>query len=287
MKKLIWLLFCLIVSLCGCASTINPRQYAEKREWHYAYSAIDTVLTTNPKVDPKQFIELTRQYPEIIDYWQQGFSYERLSKVALQINDLTSTKNQLTRFCTVAPVEQCTEANNNLVEAEKLIKKELRLRRDLFAGLNIKEQKSLSDNYKIIFYETSEIGIVTDRQVRNLSTPGSNFGAEAGGAAGAVAYVNNVNPANYSLSKDVSSTLLGAFVGAALFNKQAVEQYEIRYTVKLRNGDLKQFDVLSSTPLADGIGVCIGMPYGTKVDQSLCTMTLAEFRDKFAGELKN
>ena len=146
--------------------------------------------------------------------------------------------------------------------------------------------QKLLEKYRLIHFSDSEIGIVTDRQVRNLSTPGSNFGAEAGGAAGAVAYVNNVNPANYSLSKDVSSTLLGALVGAALFNKQAVEQYEIRYTVKLRNGDLKQFDVLSSTSLADGIGVCIGMPYGTKVDQSLCTMTLAEFRVKYADSLK-
>ncbi|MDO8693528.1 MAG: hypothetical protein Q7J51_05470 [Sheuella sp.] len=288
MKKLIWLLLGLLMSLYGCARyNSDPRAEAEKKDWKLAYIKVDSILAKNNKQETEKMILFAKEYPEILESGFARFPLDGLKILAVQANDLTYVKNELSRFCIVASVEQCTEANNNLVEAEKLIKKELHLTKDVYANLSKKEQNTVSNNFKIIFYAHDEVGIITDREVRNLSTPGSNFGAEAGGAAGAVAYVNNVNPSNYSLSKDVSSTLLGAFVGAALFNKQAVDQYEIRYTVKLRNGDLKQFDVLSSTPLAEGIGFCIGMPYGTKVDQSLCTMTLAEFRVKYAGDLNN
>lgn len=280
-------IFFIALIITGCSSTTNPRSRAENKQWKYAYDGVDYILSKNKKEDTERMILLVNEYPEIADYGFSTFSVNSLNYWSDRTGDLYYKRIEVERFCIISTIQQCNQAVDNVLSVEKTIKKELRLLKDLYSKLNEKEQKYLSDNYKIIFYEASEVGIVTDRQVRNLSTPGSNFGAEAGGAAGAVAYVNNVNPANYSLSKDVSSTLLGAFVGAALFNKQAVEQYEIRYTVKLRNGDLKQFDVLSSTPLADGIGVCIGMPYGTKVEQSLCTMTVAEFRIKYAEELVN
>jgi hypothetical protein len=276
-----------LIAIQGCSSTTNPQSRAEKKQWNYAYDGVDFILSKNKKEDTERMILLVKDYPEIVNYGFSTFSIDSLNYWVNKTGDLYYKKIEVERFCIVATTQQCNQAVDNVLSVEKTIKKELRLSKGLYSKLNEKEQKYLSDNYKIIFYEASEVGIVTDRQVRNLSTPGSNFGAEAGGAAGAVAYVNNVNPANYSLNKDVSSTLLGAVIGAALFNKQAVEQYEIRYTLKLRNGDIKQFDVLSSTPLAEGMGACIGMPYGTKVDQSLCTMTLAEFRDKYAGELKN
>lgn len=281
------IILALLLISTGCSSVTNPQSMAEKKQWNHAYDGVDYILSKNKKEDIERMILLVNEYPEIANYGFSTFSVTSLNYWSDRTGDLYYKRIEVERFCIISTIQQCNQAVDNVLSVEKTIKKELRLLKDLYSKLNEKEQKYLSDNYKIIFYEASEVGIVTDRQVRNLSTPSSNFGAEAGGAAGAVAYVNNVNPANYSLSKDVSSTLLGAVIGAALFNKQAVEQYEIRYTVKLRNGDIKQFDVLSSTPLADGIGICIGMPYGTKLDQSLCNMTLAEFRAKYVDDIKS
>ena len=116
---------------------------------------------------------------------------------------------------------------------------------------------------------------------------GTRGRSRIGGAVGATAYINNSSPYNYSLKNDIGSTILGAFVGAAVMNQPAVNKYLIRYTIKLTDGNFRQYEEVLPSALGQGIGLCVSLPGVISIDTSLCTMTLAEFRVKYAGELKN
>lgn len=286
-----FIVFIFLLAIQGCAlrqdSISDIKSRADKQNWEYTYNRFDYFLSKNNEKYNQQLILIAKDYPEILEYAQTKFSIDVLSDMAIRANDLTYKKNELERFCKVFTLQQCNQAVDNMAQAEKIIKKELRLRRDLFAGLTIKEQKSLSDNYKLIIYEINEIGVITDRQIQNISTAGSNAGAEIGGAVGATAYISNSNPYNYSLKNDIGSTILGAFVGAALMNQPAVNKYLIRYTIKLTDGNFRQYEEVLPSALGQGIGLCISLPGVISIDTSICTMTLAEFRVKYAGELNN
>lgn len=283
--KLFILFIALIIT--GCSSTTNPRSRAENKQWRNAYDGVDYILSKNIKEDTERMILLVNEYPEIVNYGYSTFTVNSLIYWSDRTGDLYYKRIELERFCIISTIQQCNQAIDNLLSVEKTIKKELRLLKDLYSKLTEKEQKSLKDNYKIIFYESSEIGIVTDRQVQNLSTPGSNAGAEIGGAVGATAYISNATPSSYSMKSDLTSTVLGALAGAVLLNKSPTEQYVIRYSLKLRNGEIRQVDQVSSTPLGQSIGMCVFASNATPIDQSFCTMTLAEFRAKYAGEIKS
>lgn len=282
--KFITLILLLLVQ--GCSSTTNPRLRAENKQWQNAYDGVDYILSKNKKEDTERMILLVNEYPEIANYGFSTFSINSLNYWSSRTGDLYYKRIELERFCIISTIQQCNQAVDNFLSVEKTIKKELRLAKDLYSKLTEIEQKTLSDNYKIIFYESSEIGTITDRQVQNISTPGSNAGAEIGGAVGATAYISNATPSSYSMKSDLTSTVLGALAGAALMNKSPTEQYVIRYSLKLRNGEIRQVDQVSSTPLGQSIGMCVSMPGAILIDQSLCTMTLAEFRVKYAGEIK-
>lgn len=278
----------LLLLIQGCASKTPPdlRKMAENKQWQGAYENIMFVLSKNNKEDTERVIALTKDYPEIIGYAVEEYSFEGLTKSDDKDN-IQYRKDGIRFFCTPSSEEQCNTANENLLKAEKSIKKEFSVIEDLYLKLTPQEQKVLSDKYKLLFYKSSEFGIVTDRQVQNTSTPGSNDGAVIGGAVGTTAYISNATPSSYSMKSDIASTALGALAGAMLFNKSPVVQYLIRYTIKLRNGEVIQVDQISGTPLGQGIGMCISASNASLIDQSYCTMTLAEFKTKFSEQLKN
>ena len=137
------------------------------------------------------------------------------------------------------------------------------------------------------FYQSSEIGIVTDRQVRTINSPGSNAGAEIGGAVGAATYINKATPSNYSMKSDLGSTAAGALVGALLLNKNPTTQYVTTHTIKLRNGEVINIEEVANKPTGEGIGTCVRKAVIAAIDQSYCTMTIDEFRVKYSENIKN
>lgn len=284
MKKVI--VISLISLMVGCSSTADPRSRAANKQWNHAYDGVDHILSKNIKDDNEKMIELVDQYPQILEYGVQEFSIGKLRAWSGKVGDVEFQKYSVKRFCVIASEEQCATALKNIDMVDQSIRKNLSVNRELFVQLSQEQQDRLSEKYNLHFYEPNQIGIVTDRQIRNLSTPGSNFGAELGGAVGATAYVSKATPSSYSLKNDVGNTLLGAVVGAMLLNQQPVQRYQIRYTVKLRNGDLTQVDHIFGSPIGEGAGVCINTSNAQRLDQSFCTMTLSDFRLKFADDLK-
>ena len=277
----------LFVFVIGCSSTTNPKLMAEGGQWKNAYDEVDFILSKNNKAETERMIELVKQYPEIINYGVTTFSIENLKLWSDKVGEIEYYKLSVERFCVIATTEQCKTSIKNIDSVEKTIKKKLIIPKDLYDQLSNKEQQSLSDKYKLDFYKSSDIGIVTDRQVRTINTPGSNAGAEIGGAVGTAAYINKVTPSNYSMKNDLSSTAVGALVGALLMNKNATTQYVTTHTIKLRNGDVKTFEDMANKPTGEGIGTCVRIPVVVAIDQSFCTMTMTEFRNKFSGEINN
>lgn len=284
--KYIFLIILFAIQGCVSKTPPDPRKLAENKQWQSAYENILFVLSKNDKEETERIITLTNEYPEIIGYAVEEYSFERLKKSDDQDN-IQYRKDGIKFFCTISSKEQCNTANENLLKAEKTIKKEISVLEDLYLNLTTREQETLSDKYKLRFYKSSEIGIVTDRQVQNTSTHGSNDGAVVGGAIGTAAYINNATPSSYSMKSDIASTALGALAGAMLFNKSPTVQYLIRYTIKLRNGEVIQVDQVSGTPLGQGVGICISASNAAPIDQSYCTMTLNEFRVKYSDALNN
>lgn len=278
----------LLFLIQGCSSTPDPKSFAETKRWDFAYEYLMMNLAKNNHADTERMIALSKQYPEIIDYGVNEYSKENLKKWSDKLNMIGyQQSNNIKYFCVIASEEQCKTAIQNIESVEKTIKKKLIIPKDLYDQLSTKEQQSLSDKYKLDFYKSSEIGIVTDRQVRTINTPGSNAGAEIGGAVGTATYINKATPSNYSMKNDLGSTAVGALVGALLMNKSPTTQYVTTHTIKFRNGEVKTFEDIANKPLGEGIGTCVRSPGITSIDSSFCSMTLAEFRMKYAEELKN
>lgn len=270
----------------GCSAT-DPRSYAEQKQWGRSFDYVVLYLSKNKKDDTERMIALTREYPEIVNYGYTTLSVENLKDWASQDNIIAYRKYSLEYFCIIASDEQCKTATDNLDTVVRTIKNKITIPKDLYEQLNSIEQQKLSDAYRLSFYESSEIGIVTDRQVRTINTPGSNAGAEIGGAVGTAAYINKATPTNYSMRNDLGSTAVGALVGALLMNKNPTTQYVTTHTIKLRNGEVKTIEHVANKPTGEGIGTCVRVSVIDAIDQSLCTMTLAEFKNKFSDELKN
>lgn len=279
--------FILVLLIQGCASTPDPRSSAEKKLWDNAYDNVVFTLAKNKKDDTVRMIALTKEYPEIVNYGYSTFSKENLKNWSDKDNMIAYQKYSLEYFCIISTDEQCKTATDNLDAVVKTIKDKLTVPKDLYAQLTVKEQQKLSEAYRLSFYESSEIGIVTDRNVRTINTPGSNAGAEIGGAIGTAAYINNATPSSYSMKSDLGSTAAGALVGALLMNKSPTTQYVTTHTIKLRNGEVKTIEQVDNKPTGEGIGTCVRVSVISSIDQSFCTMTMTEFRKKFYKELNS
>ena len=284
------LVFILLLAIYGCTSTPlskpDPQKYAVNKEWQNAYGGVIFFLSKNNKEDTDRMVALTKEYPEIINYGVEEYSLENLKRPD-DHDHIQYRKDGIRFFCIISSDEQCKTAIANLSQAEKTVRKKAIVLKDLYDQLSPKEQQSLSEKYKLDFYKSSDIGIVTDRQVRTINTPGSNAGAEIGGAIGTAAYINNATPSSYSMKSDLGSTAAGALVGALLMNKSPTTQYVTTHTIKLRNGEVKTIEQVDNKPTGEGIGTCVRVSVISSIDQSFCTMTMTEFRKKFYKELNS
>lgn len=275
----------LLLAIQSCTSRQGIDQYASNNDYEKILTHI-AINIENQSITSADAIRIANQNPEIIQFSDSLFSEQSIQNFAVTNQNIEYLQFRLKAYCSISTTEKCNAAIENLGSVEKTIKNKITVLEDLYQKLTLKEQKSLSDKYRLEFYKSSEIGTITDRQIQNLSTPGSNAGAEIGGAIGTAAYINNATPSSYSMKSDIASTALGALAGAVLLNKNPTVQYLIRYTIKLRNGEIIQVDQISSTPLGQGVGMCISASNASPIDQSYCTMTLDEFRVKYSNQIK-
>ena len=265
--------------LIGCASVPSVQDYADKSEWNAAYNRFFTSTVNADTIERERIAAIANKYPEIGESGIKEFSIERLQSRAKIPGGLNFPKASVDRFCMIVSAEQCGIAIDNVAAVQATIKPDTWVIKGLHDKLTADERSKLSAKYTVIFYDDNDIGIVTDRQVQNISTPGSNAGTAAGAAAGSAVYninsVSSSNPKNwtYSPASDLGAAILGAMIGSAA-NVRPVELYRIRYTVKTRDGQIAYKEVESSSPLGHSPGVCIDIRQVAVIDQEFCTMDL-------------
>lgn len=296
MKKIIIIFAIFLATGCSSSTYTDSATYAANtntaihlanKNWKEAFTALANKLHHGTPGAQSDARKMANEYPELVAYSQTLFAPENMKFTSNNAGEILYLNFRLNAFCSINTQEDCDTTTSNFNNAVSRIRKDATIPKAIFDQLTKSEQESLNQKYEFKFISDSEIGIVTDRQIRNLSTSGSNFGAELGGAVGTAAYVSKATPSDYSLKSDIGNTLLGALVGAMFLNQQPVQRYQIRYTIKLRNGELAQVDQISGSPLGEGVGSCLKASNAETVETILCTMTLTEFRVKYAGELKN
>lgn len=163
------------------------------------------------------------------------------------------------------------------VLAQQLIK----VSQSAWLALTHAERALIQQKYIVDLAEQDTFGIIIDNQGVNESTPGTNVGANLGGAVANAAYVDNaIKGGNYSAKNQLASGILGAMLGSTLDSKPNA-QYHYRYAVKLGSGNIKYFDETKSDPFRHPVGVCISVPNIALVEQQLCTQTAAVLRTTY------
>jgi len=152
--------------------------------------------------------------------------------------------------------------------------------------LSKKEKEQLEQNYNLNFYNDDEIGLITERQVENISTAGSAAGSEVGSALASTVYINNaLNSASYNVWTDLSVGIMGAVAGSGA-NKAPVKKYIIKYTVRNLNDQIKSTEVTQSSPIGESIGVCFSLSKRIPIENEFCTMTAEDIRKKYLAKNK-
>lgn len=268
------------------ASMSNPTVHLANKNWEAAFTALANKLHHGTPDGQSEAKKMAEEYPELVAYSQKLFAVENMNFSSENGGQILYLNFRLNAFCSINTQDNCDTTTRNFNNAVSRTRKDATIPKAIYDQLTKSEQELLNQKYEFKFIADSEIGIVTERQIRNLSTPGSNFGAELGGAVGTAAYVSKATPSSYSLKSDIGNTLLGAFVGAMLLNQQPNQQYQIRYTLKLRNGELAHVDQTYGSPLGEGVGNCLTASNAVPVESILCTMTVSDFRLKYADDLK-
>jgi outer membrane lipoprotein SlyB len=163
------------------------------------------------------------------------------------------------------------------VSAQQLIK----VSQSAWLALTPTERALIQQKHIVDLAEQDAFGIIIDNQGVNESTPGTNVGANLGGAVGNAAYIDNaIRGGNYSAMNQLGVGILGAVLGSTLDSKPNA-QYHYRYAVKLGSGNIKYFDETKSDPFRHPVGVCVSVPYIALVEQQLCMQTAAFLRTTY------
>ena len=168
----------------------------------------------------------------------------------------------------------------NVVKKDKVY-----LVRSDYDELPKKIQERLSDRYDIEFYSDAGIGLITERQVQDVSTAGSTTGSDVGSALASAVYLNNtLSSGNYNVWTDIGVTVLGGIAGSGA-NKKPESRFLLKYTIRNREGNLRSTTVYRSSPLGKPIGTCFSFKSNSSVNEEYCRgMSRKEIEDKYLSD---
>jgi len=288
------LAFMIGLFLQGCATSSQPvdaMPYLEnsikEQRWRSAFLHYTHIFQVGSQADILKASLLVKNNPEIIDFGYEIFKPENLQNEFDYYNPSASgLLLEVGAMCSLVSLEKCNEIRTNLKNAEQSVLKKLLLVQSAFENLSNKEKKQLEQNYRLSFYDDKNIGLITERQVENISTAGSTAGSDAGSALASAIYIDNVlNTASYSFWTDLSVATLGSVAGSGA-NKAPVKKYIIKYTVSDLNNQIKSAEVIQDSPIGESIGVCFNLTWRKAIDGDFCTMTAADIRKKYLTKNK-
>lgn len=155
----------------------------------------------------------------------------------------------------------------------------LRVAAPVWATLSEPERAAVQRRFLVDVSPAESAGVIVDNQGIDQSTPGNQAGSALGHAYGSAAYVDRaISSGSYSARSHLGASLLGGLLGAAL-DQKPVSQYRFRYAVRLLDGNIRYYDIVSYEPFRHPPGVCVLTPSVTlSPDQLLCSQTPANFR---------
>jgi len=270
--------------IVGCASQVTRMEdYANQENWAAAFESMQYQMSKEMPDAFSRARNLVRDYPKVLQFGYETFAADKLKKYADHVGEVEWHKIRLKYFCAVAGTEQCIQAKQNVEEAERNIRPLITVLKEFYEQLSPAEMHSLNTRNRIKLIPSSEVGVVTDRQSQDVSTPGTSAGSQLGAAIGSAAYVDKAfsgSPANwnYSASGHLGAQVAGAVVGGVLGNRQAQQTYSIQYTVRHRDGHVAYVANVSSSSLGHSIGVCVRTTDFSLLNHSMCDGTIETFR---------
>jgi uncharacterized membrane protein len=262
---------------------MKMEDFASQENWAAAFESMQYQMSKETPDTFPHARDLVRNYPKVLQFGYETFAPDKLKKYADHLGEVEWHKIRLKYFCAVASTEQCIEAKQNVEEAERNTRPLIAVLKEFYEQLSPAELQLVNSKNRIKLIPSAEVGLVTDRQSQDTSTPGSSAGSQLGAAIGSAAYVDKAfsgSPANwnYSASGHLGAQVAGAVVGGLLGNRQAQQTYRIQYTVRHRDGRVVYVENVSGSPLGHSIGVCIRTTDFSLVEHSMCNGTIETFR---------
>lgn len=270
--------------MAGCTAQVTRMEdYANQGNWPSAFESMQYQMSKEMPDAYSRARNLVQDYPKVLQFGYETFAPDKLNKYADHVGEVEWHNIRLKYFCAVATTEQCIQAKQNVHEAERNIRPLIAVLKEFYEQLSPTEIHSLNARNRIKLISRSEVGVVTDRQLQDVSTRGSSAGSQLGAAIGSAAYVDKSfsgSPSNwnYSTSGHLGAQVVGAVVGGVLGNRPAQESYRIQYTIRYRDGHVAYVENLSSSPLGHSIGVCLRTTDLSLLDRSMCDGTIETFR---------
>lgn len=288
MNKLITATTLLIgLLITGCSSIGDKRvtwfnEAIEGKRWSSAFRAFTNITLFGTATEKDTAVLIAKQHSEIAQAGLDEYSEQSLKKQTTTHNavdpDIWQRVNAL---CLLISEGQCETVRQQVYEAIASIKPEATILRSAFEKLNESEKDELKKRYVIGSYDDSEIGIITERQVQDVSQAGSSAGSEVGSSLASAVYVNKaISSGSYNMWTDLAVGILGGVAGAG-GNKAPVKQYIIKYTVRTLDNQLKSDEIINTSPIGESVGSCYSLTRSKSVDQSFCSMTADVIREKY------
>lgn len=286
----------LCLSMFGCGVTPQKTTDAmpyleraiEKKNWRTAFLHYTHIFQTAPKEDIEKATALVKRNPEVIQAGNSIFQPDELRKQVATSNQLNSGLwIEANALCNLITVESCGEIQSNLKTAEKWVvpnkpvSPPLSLAKPAFEQLAEKEKKQLEEKYNLTLFDGDKIGLITERQVQDVSRAGSSTGSEVGSSLASAVYVNKaISSGSYNMWTDLAVGVLGGVAGAG-GNQAPIRQFTIYYTVRTLDNQLKSTEVTQAKPIGEPIGTCFSLTSRQSINSELCSMTTDEIRKKY------
>nr|WP_245589312.1 hypothetical protein [Azovibrio restrictus] len=271
--------------LAACATQVTRMEdFAHQENWAAAFESMQYQLSKETPDAFSRARSLVQNYPKVLQFGFETFAPDKLKKYGDHVGEVEWHKIRLKYFCTVATTEQCIQAKQNVDEAERNIRPLIVVLQEFYEQLSPAERQLLDKRHRIIMITSSEVGVVTDRQLQDISTLGRTTSSQLGEAVGSAAYVDKAfsgSPSNwnYSVSGHIGAQFAGAVIGSILGKQIAEESYRIQYTIRYLDGHIGHVEQVSSFPIGHSIGVCLRTTDLTILNDSMCNGSVETFRN--------
>ena len=151
-----------------------------------------------------------------------------------------------------------------------------------YDNLNRKAQEELDERYDVRFHNDKVTGRLIERQVQNISTPGSTTGSTVGSSLASAVYLDNaLSDGSYNMWTDLAVGVMGGIAGAGA-NKAPTERYRIQYSIRNLDGEIRSTTVTRPSPIGAPVGKCFTLRTAEPIAEEFCDgMSTAEIKREY------